>query len=82
MTKPHGAPFPFVQVNRMAKSIDLAVKQQPHMDSGMPHVIRGMFHLNVPPPLKSVPKARESFHRALKVRTSTAQGHRTSTSPA
>lgn len=58
------------QVNRMAKSIDVAVRQQPHLESGMPHVIRGMFHLNVPPPLRSVPKAKESFHAALKVRFS------------
>jgi hypothetical protein len=37
-------------------------------DGGMPYVIRGMFHLNCPRPLKNVPKASENFHEALKVR--------------
>lgn len=55
------------QVARMSRSIDVAMKTQPSLDSGMPHVIRGMFHLNCPPPLKSVPKARECFHRALQI---------------
>ena len=52
----------------MSKSIDVAVKSEPSLDSGMPYVVRGMFHLNVPRPMKSVPKAKECFHEALKVR--------------
>lgn len=37
------------------------------LDSGLPHLIRGMYHLNCPPPLKSVAKARQCFHKALEV---------------
>lgn len=55
------------KVNRMSKCIDAAVKQTPQLDSGMPYVIRGMFHLNCPRPLKSVTKAKENFQRALEV---------------
>jgi len=42
--------------------------QRPKIDSGMPYVMRGMYHLNCPPPLKSISKARENFQRALEVR--------------
>lgn len=38
------------------------------LDSGLPYLIRGMYHLNCPPPLKSVSKARQCFHKALQVR--------------
>ncbi len=38
------------------------------LDSGLPYLIRGMYHLNCPPPLKSVAKARQCFHKALQVR--------------
>ena len=51
----------------MSHSMDLALKLGPNMDSGMPYLIRGMFHLNCPPPLKSVSKARSCFEKALQV---------------
>ncbi|TFJ80808.1 hypothetical protein NSK_007985 [Nannochloropsis salina CCMP1776] len=37
------------------------------LDSGLPYVIKGMFHLNCPPPLKSISKAKGCFLQALEV---------------
>jgi len=52
----------------MTQSIEVAVRDEPSLDSGLPYVIRGMFYLNCPVPLKSVTKAKRCFVEALKVR--------------
>jgi hypothetical protein len=45
----------------------MMVAKHPGLKGGAPFIIQGMMHLNAPPPLRSVRKAKECFEAAYRV---------------
>jgi tetratricopeptide (TPR) repeat protein len=62
-------------VKRMSNNIESSVKNAPHVDSGMPYVIKGMYHMNCPGPLRNLEKAKENFLKALRVDNKSGRNH-------
>ena len=62
-------------VKRMSNNIESSVKNAPHIDSGMPYIIKGMYYMNCPRPLRNMDKAKENFLKALRVDSKSGRNH-------